>query len=96
MPSQPNKNLSIVVLAAGEGKRMKSRLPKVLHEICGRPLIACVLDPIQALASGEVTVVIGKASADVSEAAGAGRRFVVQAERTRPSAASNPRSWYPI
>ena len=81
MPPQPNANLSIIVLAAGEGKRMNSRLPKVLHEICGRPLIACVLDPIQALASGEVAVVVGAGSADVSEAAGTGKRFVEQAEQ---------------
>jgi len=81
MKEQPNANLSVVVLAAGEGKRMRSRLPKVLHQICGRPLISCVLDPIVALASGEVTVVVGNGSEEVSDAAGTGKRFVQQAEQ---------------
>jgi bifunctional UDP-N-acetylglucosamine pyrophosphorylase/glucosamine-1-phosphate N-acetyltransferase len=32
--------LTVVILAAGEGKRMRSRQPKVLHPLCGRPLIS--------------------------------------------------------
>jgi bifunctional UDP-N-acetylglucosamine pyrophosphorylase/glucosamine-1-phosphate N-acetyltransferase len=36
--------LDIVILAAGEGKRMHSALPKVLHPLAGRPLLAHVLD----------------------------------------------------
>jgi len=81
MAKQDNKNLSIVVLAAGEGKRMKSKLPKVLHQICGRALISCVLDPILALGAGEVALVVGKDSDEVVKAAGHGQRIVVQAEQ---------------
>ena len=38
------RNLQAIILAAGEGTRMKSELPKVLHPICGRPMIAYALD----------------------------------------------------
>ncbi|MBI2093723.1 MAG: NTP transferase domain-containing protein, partial [Candidatus Omnitrophica bacterium] len=34
------RSLQAIILAAGEGTRMKSELPKVLHRICGRPMIA--------------------------------------------------------
>ena len=37
-------NEPIVVLAAGKGTRMHSRLPKVLHKVCGKPMISYVVD----------------------------------------------------
>ena len=48
-----------VVLAAGKGKRMKSDLPKVLHEIHGRPMVAILLDTLKALKFDRIVVVIG-------------------------------------
>ncbi len=48
-----------IILAAGEGTRMKSKTPKVLHEIAGRPIIDHVLNAIASLAAKEVRVVIG-------------------------------------
>ncbi len=50
---------SVVVLAAGQGKRMKSELPKVLHEVCGRPMLLHVLSAAQAVSPGRVIVVLG-------------------------------------
>ena len=41
--------LHVVILAAGEGKRMKSRTPKVLQKIAGRPMLAHVIDAARAL-----------------------------------------------
>jgi len=41
--------LDVVVLAAGQGKRMHSALPKVLHALAGRPLLGHVLDAARAL-----------------------------------------------
>ena len=38
--------LSAVVMAAGEGSRMKSSLPKPLHAVCGRPILLHVLDAL--------------------------------------------------
>ena len=51
--------LSVVVLAAGQGTRMKSDLPKVLHEIGGIPLLSHVIRAAQALDVADITVVYG-------------------------------------
>jgi bifunctional UDP-N-acetylglucosamine pyrophosphorylase/glucosamine-1-phosphate N-acetyltransferase len=39
--------LAVIVLAAGIGKRMKSRLPKVLHPVLGRPMLSYVIDAVR-------------------------------------------------
>jgi len=49
----------IVILAAGQGTRMKSALPKVLHEISGKPMIARVLQAAMALSPETVSVIVG-------------------------------------
>lgn len=49
-PTVPARRLGVVILAAGLGTRMKSRLPKVLHPLCGRPMLAYVLDACNGLA----------------------------------------------
>lgn len=48
-----------VILAAGKGTRMKSDLPKVAHEVCGRPMIEYVLDAARAAGAGRLIVVVG-------------------------------------
>jgi len=53
------KPLCVVVLAAGQGTRMKSDLPKVLHEIGGTSLLMHVIRAAQALDAAEITVVYG-------------------------------------
>ena len=50
--------LAVVILAAGQGTRMKSSLPKVLHRIGGRPLVGHVLDTARDLAPAHVVVVV--------------------------------------
>ncbi len=50
--------MNIVILAAGVGKRMKSSLPKVLHQICGRPMICHVLDAIGTFKESHIVVVV--------------------------------------
>lgn len=50
--------LAIIVLAAGQGTRMKSRLPKVLHEIGGRPLVGHVLTTARTLGAEHIEVVV--------------------------------------
>ena len=52
--------LEVIVLAAGAGKRMRSRLPKVLHPLGGRPLLAHVLGTARALAPRRIHVVVGE------------------------------------
>jgi bifunctional UDP-N-acetylglucosamine pyrophosphorylase / glucosamine-1-phosphate N-acetyltransferase len=49
----------IVVLAAGQGTRMKSSLPKVLHPIAGRPMVERVLDTANAVSPDTVTLIVG-------------------------------------
>lgn len=51
--------LSVVILAAGEGKRMKSRLPKVLQPLAGRPLLKHVIDTARELEPAAIHVVYG-------------------------------------
>ena len=70
-----------IVLAAGLGTRMRSRRPKVLHPVCGRPMLAYVLDTARAVGDGPPLVVISPATGAVGEAFAADRvEFAVQAE----------------
>ena len=57
--------VDIVIMAAGKGTRMKSRLPKVLHRLAGRPLLAHVLDGAAALGVRSMVVVTGHGAAEV-------------------------------
>ena len=71
-----------LVLAAGQGTRMKSDLAKVLHPVAGRPLLAWVLDTVAELGVERVLTVVGHQRERVMEAfAGAGTEWVVQAEQ---------------
>jgi len=51
--------LKVAILAAGQGTRMKSSLPKVLHPVAGRPMVGYVLDAARALGPERVVVVVG-------------------------------------
>jgi len=62
-------NVEVVVLAAGEGKRMRSALPKVLHPLAGKPLLQRVLETALALAPARCHVVTGGRGADRVRAA---------------------------
>ncbi|HTV87821.1 MAG TPA: bifunctional UDP-N-acetylglucosamine diphosphorylase/glucosamine-1-phosphate N-acetyltransferase GlmU [Stellaceae bacterium] len=57
-----------IVLAAGEGTRLNSARPKVLHEIAGQPMICHVLDALRPLQPAETVVVIGRDMPDVARA----------------------------
>ena len=52
-------DLHVVILAGGKGTRMRSSMPKVLHRVAGRPMLAYVLDQAQALSPHTVTIVVG-------------------------------------
>lgn len=69
-----------VVLAAGKGKRMHSDLPKVLHPVCGQPLILYVLDALQHAGISSSIVVVGRDADRVREAVGSQAQYVEQAE----------------
>ena len=57
-PVTEDPQLAVVILAAGQGTRMKSRTPKVLHPIGGRPLVGHVLDTARSLAPAHTLVVV--------------------------------------
>jgi len=59
--------LSAVVLAAGEGTRMRSRVPKVLHPLCGRPMLLHVIDTLVELPLERIVVVVGHQSETVTK-----------------------------
>jgi len=71
--------LNVVVLAAGQGKRMNSDRPKVLHTLAGRPLLAHVIDCARALDAARICVVYGHGGEQVPQAmAGSDLAFVLQ------------------
>jgi bifunctional UDP-N-acetylglucosamine pyrophosphorylase/glucosamine-1-phosphate N-acetyltransferase len=74
------RSLAVVILAAGQGKRMKSELVKVLHELAGRPMLAYPIDVAESLAPERLVVVIGRDGEKVRQVFG-GRTFAEQAER---------------
>jgi len=75
----PSRTVAIV-LAAGLGTRMKSRLPKVLHELCGRPMLGYVIDAARA-ATGEPPVVVYSPPTEaIREAFAGAAEFALQDE----------------
>ena len=54
------ENLKAVILAAGEGKRMKSNIPKVLHKVMGRPMVMRVIDAARKAGAESIAVVAGQ------------------------------------
>ena len=78
-PDRPMNQLNIIVLAAGQGKRMQSNLPKVLHRLAGKALLAHVLDAARALDPRRICIVCGHGSDAVADQfPGAGLTWVVQ------------------
>ena len=75
-------NLEIVILAAGQGTRMKSLLPKVLHPVGGKPLLEHVINTAQALSPAALHVVVGHGSEQVQQAlSGYDINWVEQSQR---------------
>lgn len=70
-----------VVLAAGEGKRMLSSLPKVLHPLCGRPMLSYIADAAAAVTGNRVIIVTGRGAEMVREVMGPQWSYVLQEEQ---------------
>ncbi len=76
------KKVNAVILAAGKGTRMKSDMAKVLHPLCGRPMLAYPVDTARAVGAQKIIVVIGHQADMVRKAfAGEGLIFVEQKEQ---------------
>ncbi|MEX0832566.1 MAG: bifunctional UDP-N-acetylglucosamine diphosphorylase/glucosamine-1-phosphate N-acetyltransferase GlmU [Actinomycetota bacterium] len=68
MAKSSSRSLAVVVLAAGEGKRLKSKKPKVLHDVCGRPSLWHVLKAAARLRPAKLLVVVSHDKGEVEEA----------------------------
>jgi bifunctional UDP-N-acetylglucosamine pyrophosphorylase/glucosamine-1-phosphate N-acetyltransferase len=81
--AQGSSGLAVVILAAGEGTRMRSRTPKVLHRLCGRPLIRYALELARSLGASQTAVVLGSGEEEIRRELGnaSGVQFVRQSER---------------
>ena len=75
--------LDVVILAAGQGKRMQSALPKVLHPLAGRPLAAYVLATVRSLSPRAIAVVTGFGAEAVEQALGSLDLIFVRQEPPR-------------
>ena len=79
--NEGTRPIAAVVLAAGKGTRMKSRRAKVLHEICGVPLLGHIARVAEGLDAERLVVVVGRDADEVKEAYAGRAEFVLQAEQ---------------
>ncbi len=82
MPPSASPALTVIILAAGESKRMRSRRPKVLHPLCGRPLIQYPVAVARAL-GGKIVLVVGRAGDEVQAAVGQAADLVYVEQKER-------------
>jgi bifunctional UDP-N-acetylglucosamine pyrophosphorylase/glucosamine-1-phosphate N-acetyltransferase len=75
-------DIQTIILAAGKGSRMKSELPKVLHQIAGKPLVQHVIDSCQSLGATQCHLVIGHGGDLVKKSVTSGRVKLNFAEQT--------------
>lgn len=75
------EGLGVVILAAGQGKRLKSRLVKVMHPVAGRPMIVYSVETAKALGVDRPVVVVGHGADEVRELLGDEVTYVEQSER---------------
>lgn len=74
-------NRFAVILAAGKGTRMKSKLYKVLHPVCGKPMVQHVVDQVSQLGLQKLVTVVGHGAEMVQEQLGNVSEFALQAEQ---------------
>ncbi|AKF93636.1 bifunctional UDP-N-acetylglucosamine diphosphorylase/glucosamine-1-phosphate N-acetyltransferase GlmU [Brevibacillus laterosporus] len=70
-----------VILAAGQGTRMKSKLYKVLHPVCGKPMVQHVVDTLASMQVNDVVVVVGHGADKVRETLQDRVQYAMQAEQ---------------
>ena len=70
--------VTAVLLAAGQGTRMKSSLPKVLHPLCGKPMLWHVLEALKSAATEKPVVVVGHGAEEVTKYLGDSAQTVLQ------------------
>ena len=73
-----NSDLAVVILAAGKGTRMKSKLHKVLHPLGGRPMLHHLMDTLENLSPSRKVIVVGAGKEQVAQSMGDQAEIVVQ------------------
>jgi len=81
MKTRAEKPLVCVILAAGQGTRMKSETPKVLHNLCGRPMIEHIVQTVEKLNPAHIYLVVGYKEELIRRHFGQSVRFVTQSEQ---------------
>jgi len=71
----------VIILAAGQGTRMKSKLYKVLHPVCGKPMVEHVIDTVSAIGADQIVTVIGHGAELVKKQLEGKTEFVLQKEQ---------------
>jgi bifunctional UDP-N-acetylglucosamine pyrophosphorylase / glucosamine-1-phosphate N-acetyltransferase len=74
-------NRYAVILAAGKGTRMKSKLHKILHPVCGKPMVQHVVDQVKKLACEEIVTIVGYGAEKVEEQLAGQVKFAMQHEQ---------------
>ncbi|NHN35081.1 bifunctional UDP-N-acetylglucosamine diphosphorylase/glucosamine-1-phosphate N-acetyltransferase GlmU [Paenibacillus agricola] len=74
-------NISGIVLAAGQGKRMKSKLYKVLHPVCGKPMVGHVVQALERIQAGRTVVVVGHGADKVKAYLGDRAQYAMQEQQ---------------
>jgi len=74
-------NRYAIILAAGQGTRMKSKLYKVLHPVCGKPMVQHVIDQVKSLDINEIVTIVGHGAEKVKDQLGEHSQYALQAEQ---------------
>lgn len=75
------KKVMAIVLAGGQGKRMKSKLYKVLHQVCGKPLVGHVVDLLHSIETDRILIVVGHGAEAVQAYLGDSAEYVLQEQQ---------------
>ncbi|MCD7904198.1 MAG: bifunctional UDP-N-acetylglucosamine diphosphorylase/glucosamine-1-phosphate N-acetyltransferase GlmU [Clostridiales bacterium] len=76
-----NKNLKVIILAAGQGTRMKSKVPKVLHKVLDKTMLDYVIDASLKAGASDICVVVGHKSMLVRKMTGDRVKYALQKEQ---------------
>ena len=79
----------VVVLAAGKGTRMKSKLYKVLHQVCGKAMVEYVVDAAKATKPDKIVTIVGNGAEEVKKVLAGKSEFALQKKQDRKSTRLN-------
>ncbi|MCE3233745.1 MAG: gcaD [Rickettsiaceae bacterium] len=84
------QEIAVIILAAGNGTRMKSSLPKVLHKVCGKPMVSHVIDTASQLKPKKIITVVSKNMQQVQGVISNNSEIAIQVEQLGTADAVKP------